>query len=136
MYLVYQPEGSDEPKRWAYNPRRIMSAERERIEKITGRDWSDFTQAVVKGNSLCRRALLFVFLKREHPTTRFEDVDFAWDELRLEHSRGELLLIREQVAENAPPEQREQLLARFDEEIAAAEDDLESEGKAQLPVVA
>lgn len=135
MYLVYQPEGSDEPKRWAYNPRRIMSAERERIEKITGRDWSDFTQAVMKGNSLCRRALLFVFLKREHPVTRFEDVDFAWDELRLEHTRGELLLIREQVAENAPPEQRASVLASLDEEIASAEDDPESEGKAQLPVV-
>jgi hypothetical protein len=136
MYLVYQPDGSDEPMRWHYNPRRIMSAERERIEKITGRDWSDFTQAVMKGNSLCRRALLFVFLKREHPTTRFEDVDFAWEELRLEHSRGELLLIREQVAENAPVDQRAAVLASLDEEIAAAEDDPESEGKAQLPVVA
>lgn len=136
MYLVYQPEGSAEPTRWAYNPRKIMSAEREKIEKLTGRDWSDFTQAVMKGNSLCRRALLFVFLKREHPVTRFEDVDFAWDELRLEHSRGELLLIREQVAENAPPEQRDSVLASLDEDIAAAEDDPESEGKAQLPVVA
>lgn len=136
MYLVYQPEGSDEPTRWAYNPRKIMSAEREKIEKLTGRDWSDFTQAVMKGNSLCRRALLFVFLKREHPVTRFEDVDFAWDELRLEHSRGELLLIREQVAENAPPEQRDSVLASLDEDIAAAEDDPASEGKAQLPVVA
>lgn len=136
MYLVYQPEGSDEPTRWAYNPRKIMSAEREKIEKLTGRDWSDFTQAVMKGNSLCRRALLFVFLKRTHPPTRFEDVDFAWDELRLEHSRGELLLIREQVAENAPPEQRDSVLASLDEDIASAKDDPESEGKAQLPVVA
>ncbi|WP_328962975.1 hypothetical protein [Streptomyces virginiae] len=135
MYLVYQPDGSDEPKRWAYNPRRIMSAERERVEKITGRDWSEFTAAVMKGNSLCRRALLFVFLKREHPTTRFEDVDFAWDELRLEHSRGELVLIREQVAENAPADQREALLAKFDDEIASAVDDPEEEGKARLPVV-
>ncbi|MER6198027.1 hypothetical protein ABT234_11765 [Streptomyces sp. NPDC001586] len=136
MYVVYQPEGSDEPKRWAYNPRRMLSAERERIEKLTGRDWSDFTGAVMKGNSLCRRALLFVFLKREHPATRFEDVDFAWDELRLEHTRGELLLIREQVAENASPDQRDAILASLDEDIASAEDDPESEGKAQLPVVA
>lgn len=135
MYLVYQPEGSDEPTRWSYNPRKIMSAEREKIEKITGRDWSEFTQAVMKGNSLCRRALLFVFLKREHPITRFEDVDFAWDELRLEHSRAELLLIREKAAELAPPEDREMLLANFDQEIADAVDDPETEGKAQLPIV-
>ncbi|MCY0930782.1 hypothetical protein OTB20_32255 [Streptomyces sp. H27-H1] len=136
MYLVYQPDGSDEPKRWNYNPRKIMSAERERIEKITGRDWSDFTQAVVKGNSLCRRALLFVFLKREHPPTRFEDVDFAWEELRLEHTRGELLLIREQVVDTAPADQREAILANLDQDIAEAEDDSATEGKAQLPVVA
>lgn len=135
MYLVYQPEGSDEPKRWPYNPRKIMSAEREKVEKITGRDWSDFTQAVVRGNSLCRRALLFIFLKREHPVTRFEDVDFAWEELRLEHTKGELLLIREKAAEEAPAEQRASILEALDADIAEAHEDPEEEGKARLPIV-
>jgi hypothetical protein len=135
MYLIYQPEGSEEPKRWKYNPRKMMSVERENIERITGRNWSEFVQDVVKGSSLCRRALLFTFLKREHPTTKFDDVDFAWDELKLEYSKGELLQIREAAAEAATGEQRAAVLAKLDEQIADAIEDPDDEGKAQLPVV-
>lgn len=135
MYLVYQPEGNDEPKRWKYDPKRLMSAEREALERRTGRDFSDFTQAVMKGNSACRRALLWMFLKRDHPGVRYEDVDFAWDELRLEHSRGELLLIRQSVLDNAPADQVAAVVAGLDEQIAEAYDDEADEGKAQLPIV-
>jgi hypothetical protein len=49
VYLVYQPEGSEEPTRWVYNPRKLMSAEREAIERQTGLMYSEFTQAVVQG---------------------------------------------------------------------------------------
>ncbi|MFJ6645767.1 hypothetical protein ACIQPS_08910 [Streptomyces sp. NPDC091290] len=135
MYLIYQPEGSDEPKRWKYNPRKIMSAEREAIERLTSRNWSEFVQDVIKGSSLCRRALLWVYLKREHPTTKFDDVDFAWDELTLEYSKAELIQLREVAAEAASGDQRVAVLAKFDEQIAEAYDDPDDAGKAQLPVV-
>jgi hypothetical protein len=134
MYLVYSPEGSDEPKRWKYNPRKIMSAERENIERITGRNWSEFTKDVVQGSSLCRRALLYTFQKREHPTLKLDDVDFAWDELSLEYSKGELTEMREAVAESASGDERAAILAKLDEEIAAAYEDPDEQGKAQLPV--
>ncbi|MEW2424833.1 hypothetical protein AB0911_30335 [Streptomyces nigra] len=135
MYLIYQPEGSEEPQRWKYNPRKIMSAEREAIERLTSRNWSEFVQDVVKGSSLCRRALLWVYLKREHPTTKFDDVDFAWDELKLEYTKGELIQIRDAAAEAATGEQRAAVLAKLDEQIAEAYDDPDEAGKAQLPVV-
>lgn len=134
MYLVYQPEGADEPKRWRYQPKKLMSAEREMLERRTGKDFTEFTKAVLAGNSLCRRALLFMFLKREHPGVRYDDVDFAWDELTLEHSKGELLLMREQVADSVPPEQLAAVLEKLDEEIAEAFEDPEEKGKASLPV--
>ncbi|MER6834242.1 hypothetical protein ABT320_09620 [Streptomyces cellulosae] len=134
MFLVYSPEGSDEPKRFKYNPRKIMSAEREWIERRTERNWADFTKDVVAGNSLCRRALLYVFLKREHPGIKWDDVDFAWDELVLEYSKSELIQIRETAAEAATGEEREQVLARLDEDIAAAHEDPDDGGKAQLPI--
>jgi len=134
MYLVYQPEGSEEPQRWKYLPKKLMSAERETIERLTGKNFTEFSQDVLKGNSRCRRALLFVYLKREHPTLKFDDVDFAWDELTLEHSKGELLLMREQLPDSVPPEQLETVRAKLDEEIAEAYDDPEEEGKAQLPI--
>jgi len=134
VFLVYTQEGAEEPKRWKYNPRRIMSAERENIERLTGRNWTDFTKEVVQGSSICRRALLFTFEKREHPTLRFDDVDFAWDELTLEYSKGELTQMRDAAAESAPAELRPAVLARIDEQIAAAAEDPEEEGKAQPPV--
>jgi len=134
VYLVYKPEGADEPKRWKYNPKKLMSAEREMLERRTGKNFSEFTVDVQKGNSLCRRALLFMYLKREHPTIKYDDVDFAWDELTLEHSKGELLLMRENVAGSVPPDQLAAVLEKLDEEIAEAFEDPEEEGKASLPV--
>jgi hypothetical protein len=134
MYLVYEPEGSEEPKRWKYNPRKMMSAEREWIERRTDRTWSEFTKDVIAGSSVCRRALLYTFLKREHPTVRWEDVDFAWDELTLEYSKAELIEIRNQVADTQSGEQAAAVLAKLDEQIADAYEDPDDGGKVQLPV--
>ncbi|MFD9319284.1 hypothetical protein ACFWDQ_16570 [Streptomyces sp. NPDC060053] len=134
MYLVYKPEGSEEPQRWRYNPRKLMSAERENIERLTGSTWSDFTKKVVEGSSLCRRALLYTFLKRSNPPLKFDDVDFAWDELELGYSKGELEQLREAAADGAPADQRAMILARIDEQISEAFEDPEEEGKAQPPV--
>lgn len=134
MYLVYKPEGSEEPKRWKYSPKRLMSSEREMLERRTGKNFSEFTTDVVKGNSQCRRALLFMYLKREHPGVRYEDVDFAWDELDLEYSKGELLEMRKAVVDSVPADQLEAVLEQLDQEIDDAFDDPEEEGKAQLPI--
>lgn len=134
MFLVYKPEGSEEPKRWKYQPKKLMSPERELIEKLTSKNFTEFTVDVQKGNSRCRRALLFIYLKREHPTLKFDDVDFAWDELTLEHSKGELQLMRVQLPDTVDPEQLDAVRAKLDEEIAAAYDDPDEEGKAELPI--
>lgn len=134
MYLVYKPEGSDEPQRFKYHPQKLMSAEREMLERRTGQDFSDFTKAVINGNSGARRALLFMYLKREHPTTKYEDVDFAWDELTLEYSKGEYLKMREDAAENLHGDQLAAALQQIDAEIETAYDDAEAEGKALRPI--
>lgn len=134
MFLVYKPEGSEEPKRWKYQPKKLMSPERELLEKLTSKNFTEFTVDVQKGNSRCRRALLFIYLKREHPALKFDDVDFAWDELTLEHSKGELQLMREQLPDSVAPEQLDAVRGKLDEEIAAAYDDPDEEGKAQLPI--
>ncbi|MER6331863.1 hypothetical protein ABT298_21515 [Streptomyces sp. NPDC001034] len=130
MYLVYQSDGA-EPQRFLYKPQKLMSAEREALERRSRMDFADFTKGVLNGNAVCRRALLWVMLKREHPTLKYEDVDFAWDELRLEYSRQEYELMRDQLIEsgNADPDQIEQL----NREIATAIDE-ESEGKALPPI--
>lgn len=135
MYLVYQPEGSDEPQRWPYNPRKLMSAEREAIEKRTGTPFAEFTQAVLKGSSVARRALLWVMLKRDHPTMKYDDVDFAWDELKLEYSKQEYAQMMRDAGENLTGEQRELTLKGLAAEMETALDDPEQEGKVLPPVV-
>lgn len=134
MYLVYKPEGQAEPTRWRYNPRKLMSVEREDLERRTGKNFTDFTSAVLQGNSLCRRALLYTFLRRDHPKTRFDDVDFAWDELTLEYSRQELIDMREKVSESTHGAERAAALEALDKDIEDAWDDTEAEGKAGLPI--
>lgn len=134
MYLVYHPEGDAEEQRWDYNPRKLRATEREMLERTTGENFSEFTGKVLQGNSLCRRALLFLFLRRQHPRVKFDDVDFAWDELKLEYSRQELQQMREHAADSLSGDQRAAALAKLDSEIESAYDDAESEGKAQLPI--
>ncbi|MGW2261452.1 hypothetical protein ACWCXE_27160 [Streptomyces sp. NPDC001780] len=134
MFLIYQPEGQDEPQRWRYDFKKLMSVEREDIERRTGKNFAEFTQAVLQGNSLCRRALLFTYLRREHPKVKFEDVDFAWDELKLEYSRQELVRIRENLVNTLHGDELAAALTSVDEQIETAFDDVEAEGKAQLPI--
>ncbi|MGW1119252.1 hypothetical protein ACWD5B_19425 [Streptomyces tanashiensis] len=134
MFLVYHPEGQTEPTRWRYNPRRLMTVERETIERLTGKNFTEFTTDVLQGNSLARRSLLYTFLRRDHPKTKFEDVEFFWDELKLEYSKQEWEEMRARAAENLVGAERVAALAQFDEEIETAFDDTSAEGKAGLPI--
>ncbi|MFF8839574.1 hypothetical protein [Streptomyces sp. NPDC015130] len=134
MFLVYHPEGQTEPTRWRYNPRRLMTVERETIERLTGKNFTEFTTDVLQGNSLARRCLLYTFLRRDHPKTKFEDVEFFWDELKLEYSRQEWQEMRDRAAENLVGAERAAALAQFDAEIETAFDDTSEEGKAGLPI--
>jgi hypothetical protein len=134
VYLVYQPEGQDEPKRWKYDHRRINTMEREAIEKRTGSTFAEFTQQVIKGSSLCRRALLFTFQRREHPGLRWEDCVFDnWDELRLEFSRQEYEQRREEVMEKLQGDDLAAALQAIDAELETAFDDPDDAGKARQP---
>lgn len=134
MYLIYQPAGAEEPKRWKYDFRRLNTMEREAIERRTGLDFAEWTQKVLRGNSTARRALLFTFLRREHPGLRWEDVQFEWDELRLEYSRSEYLLQREEALESMKGDELAVVLERIDRELETAWDDTEDSGKAQRPI--
>ncbi|MFJ8743418.1 hypothetical protein ACIRL2_29085 [Embleya sp. NPDC127516] len=134
MYLVYTPDGADEPTRWRYDPRKLMSIEREDLERRTDRPFTQFTMDVIQGHALCRRALLFTFMRREHPKLRFADVDFAWDELKLEFSKAELIELRAETAEALHGDELAARLTALDAEIETAWDDPADEGKARRPI--
>ncbi|MEU9065447.1 hypothetical protein AB0D60_00935 [Streptomyces sp. NPDC048306] len=126
MKVTYSPEDGDE-QTFDYNPNKLLSAEREALEKRTGRAFNEFAMGVLKGDALCRRALLHVLLKRQHPTIAFDDVDFCWDELTVEMTKGEITLAVERLREkNGNDDLIEGMLSGYDD----APDD---EGKARLP---
>lgn len=135
MFLLYTPEDGDE-QRFPYNPRRMMSPEMEAIERVTGQSWSKFSANVLEGNALCRRALLWVLMKRQHPTLKFADVSFTWDELKLVYSRQEYEAMLQQTIENTTGDEQAVLVAKLTEEMATAidEDGDEQGGKARLPI--
>jgi hypothetical protein len=130
MYLVYQPDGSDEPKRWEYKPGKLMSAEREMLERRTERTFDKFNQDVIQGSGVCRRALLFMYLKRDHAGVKFADVDYATDELELEFSKAEFGEMIEGVSEQLVGAERDAALAALNKEMATA---YEEPGKALSP---
>lgn len=124
MKLVYRPDGGDE-QTWIYKPSKIRAGDAELIERRVGMPWGDFNTALAHGSILCRRALLWHFLRKTHPTLRFEDVDFALDELELQFDREEWTTIREQVATaklpaGTPEELRETMLAELEKQAADA----------------
>lgn len=126
MKVTYNPEDGEEQV-FNYNPNKLLSVEREALEKRTGRAFNDFAMGVLKGDALCRRALLHVLLKRVHPTLSFDDVDFCWDELTVEMTKGEIQLAVDKLREKKGNDELiESMMRGFDE---APED----EGKARLP---
>jgi hypothetical protein len=129
MFLIYHPEGSEEPTKFNYQPKKLMSAEREMLEKLSGLTYEKFYSALIEGSSVCRRALLFIFLKRNAPKTRYEDVDFAWGEVELQFSRQELLEFKKGLESLPPSDEKSAGLAQIEEMLADAEDADES-GKA------
>lgn len=126
MKLIYTPEGG-ERQEWVYAPAKVRAGEAEMLERRTGMTWGDFNQQLARGSVLARRALLWHFLRRTHATLRFEDVDFALDELELQFDRAEWAHIRKAVEEaklpeGTPDEMRETVLAEIDREAAGAEE--------------
>lgn len=97
MILRYTPEGA-EPTEFPFKPRKLMSAEAEAIERVTGWDFGgEFGQKLMTGSMLARRALLWVMLKRSTPTLRFEQVSICMDDVALDYDREELDAIAAQL---------------------------------------
>ncbi|NJP33681.1 hypothetical protein [Micromonospora thermarum] len=100
MILVYTPEGQPE-QRWDIQLGRLRCQETEAIERRTGMPYgSEYKQQLLQGQVLARRALLWTLLRRTHHTLRFEDVDFADEELELQFDRGEWQRIHDEVRDN------------------------------------
>jgi hypothetical protein len=128
MFFIYEPEG-DEAQEWWFDPNKIRAQEAEAIERRCGWDWTQFGMHLLSGSALARRALLWTYLRRTHHVLRFEDVDFAMSEVRLEYSKEELAKVREEAEKQpaANDSDKAVMLAQLELQIAEAR---EYQGKA------
>lgn len=74
MQFVYRPDGAE--RRWDFDPMKLMNAEAEVIERRTGMMYGDWSSQVTQGSMLALHGLLFVMLKREEPTLKWDEVQF------------------------------------------------------------
>ena len=105
----------------SFKPNKIMSTEAEAIEGVTQMTFVQWGQALLNGNALCGRALVWVLLKRQNPNLRFKHVDFPIDELSVELDDEEKAKIRAELRTNddLSDEDKKQIM------LALGEDDLD-----------
>jgi len=130
MIITYKVDG--EPDRaWPFDPNKLMSPECEAIERVTKMDYAQFTAKVAAGNALARRAIVWVMLKREHPTLKFEDVSFPYGAFDLEYSKVELDELEKQVKGALPEDELNEALAGIEMLRKTAYDVIEGKAVSQ-----
>jgi hypothetical protein len=126
MQFTYTPDGSDEPQVWDFSPDKLMSPEAEAIERQTGFTFAEWQDKVLSGSVTAIHGLLWVMLKRENPTLKYDQVVFAMGEVGLDFTaeeRAEILreLLKRDAIEGLEPPQRA-LLEQLQGEAAEAGD--------------
>lgn len=114
--VTYQPEGVETPKEWDFKPGRMLSPEMGAIEKHTGMLFPEWVEKFQRGSTLAIHAFLYVMLKRENPTLKFDDVVFCLDEVSFDLSDEEA--VRYATALAALPERTPEEQAQLDDLIA------------------
>lgn len=96
MIVTFTPTESD-TRTYEYKPRLFPNKDAETIERLTGTSYQKFVQDVSSGNALARRALVFVFEKRVHPTLKWDAFDFPYGAVEVEYDRDEYAAMREAI---------------------------------------
>ena len=125
MQFVYKPEGA-EPRKWDFDPSKLLNVEAEAIERQTGLTYAEWGEAVTKGSMTALHGLLWVLLKRDQPTLKYDAVQFCLADLDFEVDDDESAQIRAdleaQAAEGTLSEDDAALLERLTEQDATPKD--------------
>lgn len=96
MKFTYAPEGAT-PRTWDFDPSKIMSPEAEAIERHTGMEYGDWMEALDKTSMRAIHGLLFVLLKREIPTLKWDEVQFCLGDVEFEPTAEEKATARAEI---------------------------------------
>lgn len=132
MFITYSPDANP-AQDWDIDIDDLTESAAERIERQYRKASADnsltydhFRLSVYQGGATARRVLLWHLMREQHPTLRYEDTpDFRRKQLKVEFSRGELKLMRDQIAAKVGDvAERQVALDLIDAEIATARDSL------------
>jgi hypothetical protein len=121
--FIYKPEGA-KPREWPFDPAKLMSPEIEAIERHTGFTFQGWAEAIGNGSFIAIHGLLYVMLKREAPTLRWDDVQFSASEIDMVMEAAEKAALLYEL-------QRRDDLSRAEQEVM---DDLIAEGIEPKPL--
>jgi len=118
MFFTYTPDDGDE-QQWEFVPSEVLADEGEAAEKAYGQAWDLFLVDVFKGSMRARRTLLWMLMRREHPSLSYVDTpNFKAGEVLVELDRAELQEMRDRLA--ATPDPDADVLAHLDSELLTA----------------
>lgn len=130
MQFVYKPEGV-EPKRWDFDPDKLMSPEAEAIERLTKMTYGEWKEAVQRESITALHGLLYVMLKRTNPTLKWDEVQFSTSELDFELDDEEtarlVAVLKAQDAAGGLSPQEAELLASLTAQAEPVDDEPGSE---------
>ena len=96
MIVTFTPTEGDS-RAYEFKPRLLPNRDAELLEKLTGKSYQTFVQDATSGNALARRALVFMFEKRTHPTLKWDAFDFPYGAVEVEYDRDEYAAMREAI---------------------------------------
>lgn len=101
MIVTFAPPGSP-PRTWIFDPDTFPQPDSERVEELTGLLWEEAKEAIVKGGAKVRRALVYCFERRDHPSLSWASFgDFPAGAISVEFTKDEIEALAKQV-ESAP----------------------------------
>jgi hypothetical protein len=138
MWVTFTPEGGDK-RDWHFVADDVWEDDAEAIEKAAGVAWDQWRNELRRGASRARRSLLWHLLRQDHPGLRFEDLQrYRKGELVVEFDVAELQVMRQNFLDSPrlTEDERHDLVADVDKEIAKAREKFGEPGKAPSPGVA
>lgn len=118
MYVIFRPADGDE-QRYHFDADRVSNFEAESVERETGWTYSEWGDRLTRNSAIAMHALLWIVMRRVHPTLKYRDVAFDMSQVSVEPEPDELYAARAAVADGTSlsDEQRAEQLQQIDAEL-------------------
>lgn len=98
MRFTYKPEGATKARSWPFEPLKLMSPEAEAVERLTGMPFNKWVEQVQEGSVTAIHGLLWVLLRRDNPTLKYDAVQFSMGEVDFVLDAEERAAVRKALA--------------------------------------